>query len=264
MDRRLGELLIAEGRLSPDQLDRALESQGLVGNRLGTNLIELDLMREEVLSEALGRLRSTKTASVQELERIPASVIKLIPEKLARRYRLVPYLVKGNTLFVASTDPGDALREDEIGFLTSLLVRTSIALEIRLHIALRQYYGVRLEGRMLTLARRLLRQRRPGEEGGAPSSSPPPSSSSRAPSSPALPSPSPGLTSPGLAPPRPATSTSASTIPGSPSAEGLSTAALEASSDPHPQPPLAGPQAAVGMPSAVPEAPSSSGAPSAT
>lgn len=154
---RLGERLVSEGKLGPDQVQRALDNQQLVGGRLGTNLLALDLLGEESLLETLGRLRSTPTASAADLGRISSAVLRSIPEKLARRYRLVPYQVRGKTLMVASMDPGDVLREDEISFLTGFMVRTCVALELRVHIALRQHYEVPLNPRLLPIARRLLR-----------------------------------------------------------------------------------------------------------
>src|SRR5215208_105393 len=38
---RIGQILVAAGRLSPAQLDEALRAQVLYGGRLGTNLVEL-------------------------------------------------------------------------------------------------------------------------------------------------------------------------------------------------------------------------------
>lgn len=152
---RLGELLLREGRLRQAALERALEAQGLVGGRLGTNLLELGLIGEGPLLEAIGRQRSTCTAGRAELARISPAVLRAVPEKLARRFKLVPYEVRGKTLFVASADPGDLLWEDEITFLTTFMVRTCVALELHVMLALRQHYGVPIDRRFLALARRL-------------------------------------------------------------------------------------------------------------
>ncbi|MEO1370775.1 MAG: hypothetical protein AAFX50_26625, partial [Acidobacteriota bacterium] len=139
---RLGELLLREGRLKEADLERALKAKGLVGGRLGTNLLELGVISESALLEALGRQRASCTAGRAELAHVPDAVLRSVPEKLARRHRLVPYLARGKTLYVASSDPGDLLWEDEISFLTSFMVRTCVALEFHVMLALRQYYKI--------------------------------------------------------------------------------------------------------------------------
>lgn len=152
---RLGEHLVQEGRLTPAQLQRALQVHGLVGGRLGGHLLELGMIGEDVLLEALGKLRSTATVSAAELEAAKPAVLRAIPAKLALRYQMLPYMVRGKTLFIASLDPGDALREDEIAFMTGFLVRTTLALELRLCLALARHYGAPCDSRWTNLARKL-------------------------------------------------------------------------------------------------------------
>lgn len=152
---RLGELLVQEGRISPSQLERAVQVRQLVGGRLGTHLLELGFVQEDVLLEALGRQRASGTASAADLADVKPAVVRAIPAKLALRYQVVPYLVRGKTLFIAAIDPVDMLREDEISFLTSFMVRTTMALELRVKLALAKYYGAPCEARLQNLARRL-------------------------------------------------------------------------------------------------------------
>ncbi len=152
---RLGEMLVREGQLTRQQLQQALKVHGLLGDRLGTTLLEEGLIAENVLLDALGRQRSTRTVSAAELAEIPAEVVRLIPARLAERYGVVPFHLKGRTLSVASMNAGDLLKEDEIGFLTSCMVRTCIALELRIHEALERYYRIAGPPRHGALARRL-------------------------------------------------------------------------------------------------------------
>ncbi|MEM1180298.1 MAG: hypothetical protein AAGM22_18285 [Acidobacteriota bacterium] len=193
---RLGEFLLREGRLSESALERAVKAQGLVGGRLGTNLLELGLVTEGVLLETLGRQRASCTAGRAELARIPDAVLRSVPEKLARRHRLVPYLVRGKTLFVASADPGDLLWEDEISFLTSFMVRTCVALELHVNLALRQYYKIPIDRRFLALAKRL-------RSGGGAGSTPGPTGPGTAGVAPAADDPPPPSARPAPRPPNP-------------------------------------------------------------
>lgn len=152
---RFGEFLIGEGKLRPEQLKKAMEIQGLVGGRLGSNLLELGLMHEESLLEALGKFRQTRTASAHELKNVNAETLGLVPPKIAERHHIVPVEHRGHTLVLASMDPGDPLLEDELGHMTACLVRTVIGLELRIHEALTRYYGMPQTPRLTGLARRL-------------------------------------------------------------------------------------------------------------
>ncbi len=189
---RFGEALVEAGALNRDQLAKALEMQKILGGRLGSNLLELGMVDENTLLDHLGRFRATQTVRAEELKRIPAPVLRSIPRKLALRYRLIPYQVRGKTLYVASKDPGDALQEDEISFLTSFMVRTHLALEFHLDVALHRYFKSPLDQRFVALTRRLAAGSTVASSS-APSS-PPPSSPPPSNSSPGAFGPSPGST----------------------------------------------------------------------
>ena len=158
---RIGESLVGEGKLSREQLNKALGVQQQLGNRLGTVLLELGFIDEASLLESLGRQRSTRTVSKSQLAAVPTSVVRMIPAKLAARYGMVPFELKGRTLFVASRDIGDALKEDEVGFLTSCMVRTCIGLEVRIFEALERHYRVSCPARHQALAQRLAGKSKP-------------------------------------------------------------------------------------------------------
>ena len=155
---KLGEILVRERELTHQQLHKALQVQGLLGGRLGTTLLEEGMADERAVLEALGRQRSTRTVSAADLAGVPADVVRMVPGRLAERYCVVPFELKGRTLSVASMDAGDLLKEDEIGFLTSCMVRTCIALEHRIFEALERYYRIRSPERHQSLSRRLARK----------------------------------------------------------------------------------------------------------
>ena len=180
---RLGEILVRERELTRQQLQKALQVQGLLGGRLGTTLLEEGLVDERVVLDALGRQRSTRTVSPADLTGVPADVVRMVPARLAERYSVVPFELKGRTLSVASMDSGDLLKEDEIGFLTSCMVRTCIALEHRVFEALERYYRIRSPERHQSLSRLLARK----AAGGTPRTRPaPPISAPATPAAPVL------------------------------------------------------------------------------
>lgn len=155
MGQRLGERLVADQVIQGAQLEQALGLQRQLGGRLGTSLIEIGALPEARLLDALGSHHGTRTASRGQMENIQASVIRLLPAKLAKRYQLVPYELQGKTLLIASADVVDAIIEDEIRMLTGHMVRTAVALELRVKLALQRYYRVPCGVRFGSLAKRL-------------------------------------------------------------------------------------------------------------
>ncbi len=224
---RIGEILVREGQLTRQQLAQALRVQGLLGSRLGTTLLEESLIAEDTLLDAVGRQRSTHTVSSAELANVPPEVVRMIPARLAERYGVVPFQLKGRTLSVASKDAGDLLKEDEIGFLTSCMVRTCVGLEFRIHEALERYYRIPSPERHQALARRFALQAKAARP-------PAPSPGTTAASAPQARSPSSATNTAGN--PAPATPASPPAAPAPPPAAPVPPAAVPAPRAPRGQP----------------------------
>lgn len=152
---RLGELLVGRGRVTKEGLRKTLKLQAELGGRLGTNLLELGLIDEERLLVTLGEQRETSTVSGSELRHAHPAVVKSIPAKLARRYGIVPFELRGNTLHVACRDLTDVLVEDEVRMLTGYMMRSFLSLELRIYEALELYYRAPPQVRFQALIRRL-------------------------------------------------------------------------------------------------------------
>lgn len=143
MAMKLGELLLLEQRITQTQLEEALQAQVIFGGKLGTILIEMGVINERVLGEALRQLLGFPCVQAGELEAIPRSVIDLIGAELADKYKVVPVAVAGRKLTLAMADPRDIQAIDEISFRTGHIIIPVLALEVRLYFALERYYGIR-------------------------------------------------------------------------------------------------------------------------
>lgn len=151
---RLGELLLREGIVDSSRLRNALERQRRQGGTLGTNLLELDAVREKLLLRALGRLYSCPTIDAAQLAAIPPESIDLVPRELAQRLSIVPFGRQQRQICIAGAKP-DVHVENETTLATSSLIRTHVALEVRLRAALHRYYGMPLAPRLASLAAHL-------------------------------------------------------------------------------------------------------------
>jgi Type II secretion system (T2SS), protein E, N-terminal domain len=87
---RLGELLIADGRLSEEQVEQGLRAQVLWGGRLGTNLVELGLLDLDELSWTLARLHRVPVALSRHFAQPDAALQSRLGAQLAERWQCVP------------------------------------------------------------------------------------------------------------------------------------------------------------------------------
>jgi len=156
---KLGQLLVARGWITVQQLTRALQNQSVVGGRLGTCLIEIDALTEDYLLRALSEQLGVPAASVDDLRRIPEEVLALLPDKLARRCRAVPFRVEGSRLDLALIDARNLACQDEIAFATGKRVKIHVAHELRILEALERYYKEESPSRYSLLVERMNRAR---------------------------------------------------------------------------------------------------------
>ena len=132
MAQKLGEWLRSKGRLTEEQLQRALHDKAFFGERLGNSLIKLGLIDEDTLGEYLAEQSRTRYAIGWRLENISPEVIAAVPARLAAKYCIVPIAIEGRRLHLAMRDPKDLIALDEIAFLTGLPIEPYVATEFRL------------------------------------------------------------------------------------------------------------------------------------
>jgi hypothetical protein len=156
---KLGQLLVARGWITVQQLNRALQNQGVVGGRVGTCLLEMEAITEDNLLKGLAEQHGVPAASLDDLRGIPDEVLGLVPDKIARRCRAVPFRVVGTRLDLAMMDPRNLASQDEIAFASGKRVMVYVAHELRILEALERYYRAESPSRLSLLVERLNRAR---------------------------------------------------------------------------------------------------------
>ena len=156
---KLGQLLVARGWISVQQLTRALKNQNLAGGRLGTCLLEMDALGEDLLLKGLSEHLGVPAAAVEDLRGVAEEVLGLIPDRLARRLRAVPFRVEVGRLDLALMDPRNLSAQDEIAFASGKRVKVYVASEVRIFEALEKYYGEECPSRIGVILDRLNRAR---------------------------------------------------------------------------------------------------------
>ena len=106
---RIGELLLKEKRITPAQLQEALNYQKTNGGKLGFNLVKLGFVKDEEITALLSKQYGVPSINLTQFE-IDAAIIKLIPAETAQKYQIVPLSRSGATLTIAMTDPDQRVR----------------------------------------------------------------------------------------------------------------------------------------------------------
>ncbi len=140
--KAFGAYLVSKGILRAEVVRQALETQIAMGGRIDTVLLDMGLLSESALLEALGQFHSTRTASGADLASTVPVVARMISPRMAARLEIVPFRHQGKTLSVATLNPSDLLVEDELALLTDSMISSYVALEARLYEALERLYGV--------------------------------------------------------------------------------------------------------------------------
>ncbi|HEX6808298.1 MAG TPA: ATPase, T2SS/T4P/T4SS family [Gemmatimonadaceae bacterium] len=147
---RIGELLIREGLITRDALDKALQEQKNTGMRVGYNLVKLGFIDEVDLTRMLARQYRMPAVDLSNFE-VDARIAKLIPSELAQRHLVLPLKREGRTLTVAMADPSDLGVIDDLKFITRYDIFPVIAGEYTLRNAIERHYGETPDDALQTL-----------------------------------------------------------------------------------------------------------------
>jgi type IV pilus assembly protein PilB len=139
MPVRIGELLLKEKRITPDQLQQALNHQKANGGKLGFNLVHMGFVKDEEITALLSKQYGVPSINLTQFEIDPA-VIKLIPADTAQKYQIIPLSRAGATLTIAMTDPTNVFAMDDIKFMTGYNVEPVVASESAVIEAIQRYY----------------------------------------------------------------------------------------------------------------------------
>src|SRR5215475_4477737 len=116
----LGQMLVNDKVLTPDQLNEALDRQRKTRERLGQILIDMKLIDEDMLLNYLGAQFRKEPITRQDLASLDADVVRLVPEEVARQYGVIAAQRSGRRLVVATADPLNVMALDDLRRATGL------------------------------------------------------------------------------------------------------------------------------------------------
>ena len=103
--RRLGELLLARGWLTPEQLNRGLDRQKARGGRLGEVLLAEGSVNEQQVGEVLAEQAGVPFRASLTVGDVDRELVRGLAINYLKQARALPLRREGATLLVAISDP---------------------------------------------------------------------------------------------------------------------------------------------------------------
>jgi type IV pilus assembly protein PilB len=124
--KRLGEILIAKGLVTEEQIAGVLSKSDGSRKRIGELLMEEGLVTEEALARVLAEQRDLHYIDLADF-RINAKFLETIPVTLMQRYQFVPMEDAGEVLVVAMIDPSNIPAIDELEMVLGRQVEINVS-----------------------------------------------------------------------------------------------------------------------------------------
>lgn len=124
--KRLGDILVIAGKITPYQLNQALNDQKVLGKKLGEVLIESGIVSEDDIIDAITTQTGIDKIDLNNII-FDKKAIKLLPQSLCEKYNLVPFGFEDDSIKIAMEDPLNIFAIDDVSISTGLNVKTYIS-----------------------------------------------------------------------------------------------------------------------------------------
>ncbi|MDG5813827.1 ATPase, T2SS/T4P/T4SS family [Chitinispirillales bacterium ANBcel5] len=142
--KRIGEVLIEQGLITQEQLEQGLAEQKVSKLQLGKCLIKLGFITEEKLVDVLSAQLDIQHVVLEHFS-FNSNLLKIIPEEMARKYKVIPLFEQEGVITVAMADPSNLRTIDHLKFKTGKEVEPVIATEKEIVAAIQRNYHAALE-----------------------------------------------------------------------------------------------------------------------
>ncbi|OGM75491.1 hypothetical protein A2191_01185 [Candidatus Woesebacteria bacterium RIFOXYA1_FULL_38_9] len=143
----LKQILVTSGYIEPLEFDDASRSASDLGKDLYDVLIFRGLINSDALSKLIAEYLKVPYVDIRH-QLIEDSILQLVPEKMARMYKLLPFKREGDQLKVAMVNPSDVEAIEFLKRHTGLIITPYYASDEEIKRALGQYkrnFGVDFE-----------------------------------------------------------------------------------------------------------------------
>jgi len=140
--KRLGDLLLEDKVITPEQLAQAVTEQRRAGQLLGATLMRLGMVTEDALVHCLQRQLGLGLIDLNEVV-VDEQALALVKEEVAKKYGALPIEVEGrSTLVLAMADPLNVAALEDLRFHTGMFIRPVLARPSQIVEAIERYYHI--------------------------------------------------------------------------------------------------------------------------
>jgi type IV pilus assembly protein PilB len=136
--RQLGDLLVAKGAITKEQLNEALEEQRAKGEPLGRVLVKNGLVTENQLLDILASQLGLDFVDLAEFK-IDLSAVALVPERIAKKNLVLPIGFEDGKLLVAVANPTDVFVFDDLRMMTGFEIKAVVSTKDDILEAIQRY-----------------------------------------------------------------------------------------------------------------------------
>ncbi|NBX83861.1 type IV-A pilus assembly ATPase PilB [bacterium] len=123
---KLGALLVSKGLITQEQLNAAAQFQSQEKTRLGSSLVQLGHVNENVLISFFSAHYGLQAISLEGLQ-VPPEVLRLVPKNLCTKHQMIPIGVEEGKLKIAMSDPTNVAAMDDVRFIANMEVAVVLA-----------------------------------------------------------------------------------------------------------------------------------------
>lgn len=138
---KLGEILVKQGMLRPDQLQAALVESQRTKSRLGPTIVSSGLLKDSQILRALEKQYALPGVDVSQFE-IDSAVVSLVNREFCEKHCVIPLSKAGTTLVVAFSDPSNLQVRDDLRYLSKCKIQPVVATESTILQAIAKYYSI--------------------------------------------------------------------------------------------------------------------------
>ena len=137
----IGDVLKEFGYVTDEDISAALDySKTHEGVRLGGALIEMNIITEKQMLEALGRRLQYNVVNISDLA-VDINAVETIPQPLAEKYGMMAYKIEDGLLYLLTNDPLNFYGLEDIRQVTGTDLIIELTEKQPLDNAIQYYYS---------------------------------------------------------------------------------------------------------------------------
>lgn len=145
--KKIGQILIDFGFISEEQLWQILDQHRQTGERTGKTALDMQLITEDMLTQALAEQQGAKTADLKNPEFKPTDkALETVPETMCSLYKILPIKFENNVLTLVMADPTNLAAIDDLRNMLSIdEIETLVGGENEVAAAIERFYAAKSE-----------------------------------------------------------------------------------------------------------------------